>query len=182
MPMFVQGYLVYSSLAKIASGKLDEGRAILDGLLPTLPPDAASSANIITMAVAYGHLNLALGKPEALFAGLDERVRPFREAGFITLLADEHWLRGRAKMAMGYYDAAREALLEARAAAEAQEERAVLWQILVSSAEVEEAYGDAEAAGKLCDQARAVVADIAEHAGELRETFLARPDVVSLLD
>jgi DNA-binding SARP family transcriptional activator/tetratricopeptide (TPR) repeat protein len=146
MPMFVQGYLVYAALAKIASGKLDEGRAILDGLLPTLPPDAVSSANIITMAVAYGHLNLALGKPEALFAGLDERVRPFREAGFITLLADEHWLRGRAKMAMGYYDAAREALLEARAAAEAQEERAVLWQILASLAEVEEACGDAEAA------------------------------------
>jgi DNA-binding SARP family transcriptional activator/predicted ATPase len=180
MPMFVQGYLVYAALAKIASGKLDEGRAILDGLLPTLPPDAVSSANIVTMAVAYGHLNLALGKPEALFAGLEERVRPFREAGFNSLLADEYWLRGRAAMALGQYEAARAALVKARETAEAQEERAVLWQILTSLAEVEEACGDAAAAGKLRDQARAVVADIAEHAGELREVFLGQPAVMAL--
>jgi DNA-binding SARP family transcriptional activator len=181
MPMFVEGYLVYAALAKIASGKLDEARAILDGLLPTMPPDAVSSSNITTMAVAYGHLNLALGKPEGLFAGSEERVRPFREAGFISLLADEHWLRGRAAMALGQYDAARAALLEAREAAEAQEERAVLWQILLSSAEVEEACGDAEAAGKLRDQARVVVVDIAEHAGQLRDVFLEQPAVMALL-
>jgi DNA-binding SARP family transcriptional activator/tetratricopeptide (TPR) repeat protein len=181
MPMFVQGYLVYAALAKIASGKLDEGQAILDGLLPTLPQDAVSSGNITSLAVAYGHLNLALGKPEGLFAGLEERVRPFRDAGFISLLADEHWLRGRAAMALGQYDQARAALLEARKAAETQEERAVLWQILASLAEVEEACGDGEAAARLRDEARAMVADIAEHAGPLRDVFLDQPAVMALL-
>jgi tetratricopeptide (TPR) repeat protein len=180
-PLFIEGYLAYAALAKIANGKLDEGRAILDGLLPTLPADAASSSNITTMAVAYGHLNLALGKSEALFAGLEERVGPFREAGFISLLADEHWLRGRAELAMGHLEAARAALLKARDAAEAQEERAVLWQILATLADVEESCGDAAAAKRLREQARNVVSYIAEHAGELRATFLARPAVAQLL-
>jgi hypothetical protein len=72
--------------------------------------------------------------------------------------------------------------LKARDAAEAQEEQAVLWQILVSLAEVEEACGDVETAERLRDEAREAVSYIVEHAGELRETFLARPEVVSLLN
>jgi hypothetical protein len=48
-------------------------------------------------------------------------------------------------------------------------------------AEVEEACGDADAAGRLRDRAREVVTYIIEHAGELRETFLERPAVAQLL-
>jgi hypothetical protein len=59
--------------------------------------------------------------------------------------------------------------------------RSVLWQILASLADVEVACGEADASERLRDEARTVVADIAEHAGEMREMFLARPDVVSLL-
>ena len=84
-------------------------------------------------------------------------------------------------MALGYYAAAREALLKARDAAEVQDERAVLWQILVSPAEVEEACGNPETSERVCDEARKVVSYIVEHAGELRETFLARPDVQAVL-
>ena len=181
MPMLIHSYLTQAAQAKIAYGKLEEGQTMLDELLSSLPADTAASFAIIDMAVAYGHLNLALGKPEALFAGLEERVRPYREAGFISQLADEYWLRGRAEMALGQYDAARETLLKARETAEAQEERAVLWQILVSLAEVEEACGDAQAADRLRAEAREVVAYIVEHAGELRETFLERPQIQSLL-
>ncbi|HEX6384396.1 MAG TPA: AAA family ATPase [Anaerolineae bacterium] len=182
VPATIHLNLAFVAQAWIANGKLDEGQALLDELLSSLPADTAASFVIIDIAVAYGHLNLALGKPEALFAGLEERVRPLREAGFIRLLADEYWLRGRAEVALGHYDAAREALLKARDAAEAQEERAVLWQILVSLAEVEEACGDADTADKLRDQARAVVADIAEHAGKIRDVFLGQPAVAQLLD
>jgi hypothetical protein len=57
----------------------------------------------------------------------------------------------------------------------------VLWQILVSLAEVEEACGDAETAERLRDEARKVVSYIVEHAGELRGTFLAGPDVQAVL-
>ena len=50
-----------------------------------------------------------------------------------------------------------EALLKARDAAEAQAERAVLWQILVSLAEVKAACSNVGAADRLRDHAREVV-------------------------
>ena len=180
-PNFITNYFVEIARVKIARGKLDEGRAILDELLAVLPSDAVWSYNIIDIAVGYGELNLALNQPEGLFAGLEGRVRPYREAGFGHLLADELWLRGRAALALGQFDAARAALLEARAAAEAQEERVVLWQILATLSELERACGDEIAANRLRDQARGVVADISEHAGELRGMFLGQPAVAQLL-
>jgi tetratricopeptide (TPR) repeat protein len=181
VPATIHLNLAYVALAWIANGKLEEGQALLNELLSSLPADTAASFAIIDLAVAYGRLNLALGKPEALFAGLEEQVRAYREVGFVRLLADEYCLRGRAEMAVGNYEGAREALLRARDATEAQDERAVLWQILVSLAEVEVACGDGETAERLRDEAREVVGYILEHAGEMRETFLARPEVAQLL-
>ena len=70
--------------------------------------------------------------------------------------------------------------LKAREMAEDTSERTILWQILVSLANVEEACDDAETAESLHNQAREVVRYIVEHAGELRETFLAQPKVHSL--
>jgi tetratricopeptide (TPR) repeat protein len=180
MPNFITIYLTDVARAKIACGKLDVGRAILDELLAALPDDAAWSYIITLMAVAYGELNLAQGRPEVLFCGLEERARPYREAGYGYLLANEQWLRGRAELALGHFEAAREALLKARETTEAQEERAVLWKVLAALADVEEAFGDIEAAGRLRDEAREVVGYIAEHAGELRESFMEQPEIQSL--
>ena len=180
-PNFITSFFVEIARVKIARGKLDEGRAILDELLTNLPFDAVWSSSIIDIAVGYGELNLALGQPEALFFGLEERVRPYREAGFNALLADEYWLRGRAAMALGKFDAAREALLKAKEAAEAQEERAILWKILAALSDMERTHGNAGEADRLHDQARALVDYIAAHAGELRDAFLAQPAVVAVL-
>jgi DNA-binding SARP family transcriptional activator/tetratricopeptide (TPR) repeat protein len=180
-PNFITVYFFEIARVKVARGELEEGRAILDELLKNLPIDAGWSYMIIEIAVGYGELNLALGQPEALFAGLEERVRPYREAGFNARLADEHWLRGRAALALGQYDAAREALLKAKEAAEAQEERAILWKILSTLSELEGACGDKDAAEKLREQAMALVDDIAAHAGELREAFLAQTAVAQVL-
>lgn len=107
--------------------------------------------------MAYGQLNLAQGRPDALFAGLEGQVRPYREAGFRILLADELLLRGRAEMALGHFEAARAALLEARSVAEAQEERAALWRILATLSELEQACGNSVEARKLRDQVREMV-------------------------
>jgi DNA-binding SARP family transcriptional activator len=180
-PNFITHYFVEVARTKIARGKLDEGRVILDELLAVLPFDAVWSYNIIDIALGYGELNLALNQPALLFAGLEERLRPYREAGFLYYLADEYWLRGRANLALGQFDPARVALQKAIAAAEAQEERAVLCQILASLADVEDACGNAVAAENLRDEAREAVSYIAEHAGELRESFLARPEVQAVL-
>ncbi len=180
-PNFIPIYFTEAALVKIARGRMDEGRAILDEILAGLAPDAPWSYAIIPIAIGYGQLHLALGEPELLFAGLEERVQPFRTAGFIRLLADELWLRGRAALALGQYDAARESLLKAKEAAEAQEERTILWKILATLSEAEKKSGNAELANKLHGQARAVVDDIATHAGELRDVFLSQPAVVQLL-
>lgn len=180
-PNFIPIYFTEAALVKIARGRMDEGRAILDEILAGLAPDAPWSYAIIPIAIGYGQLHLALGEPELLFAGLEERVQPFRTAGFIRLLADELWLRGRAALALGQYDAARESLLKAKEAAEAQEERAILWKILATMSNVEKVSGNAGLAEQLSDQAKEVVNDIAEYAGELRDVFLSQPAVVQLL-
>jgi len=180
-PNFIAAYFTEVVRVRIALGKLDEARVILDELLANLPLDAPFSYVIIDLALAYGEIHLALGQPENIFEGLDDRMQPYRESGFGYLLADELWLRGRAYLALGQYDEARESLLNAKGAAEAQDERAMLWQILASLADVEEACGDADAAERLCDEARTVVADIAQHAGEMRDVFLNQPSVVQLL-
>jgi DNA-binding SARP family transcriptional activator/predicted ATPase len=180
-PNFITPYFVKVARTKIALGKLDEGRGILDELLAALPYDAIWSYNIVDIALGYGSIHLALGQPENLFAGLEERMQPYREAGFGRLLADELWLRGRAALVLGQYDTARESLLKAREAAEAQEERAILWQILDTMNELERECGDKAAADQLRNQARAVVDDIAAHAGTMRGVFLGQPAVAQLL-
>ena len=180
-PNFITYYFVQVAHAKIARGKLDEGRTILDELLKNLPSDAAWSYTIIDIALAHGELYLVLDQPVNLFSGLDEQIQPYRKAGFGRLLADEHWLRGRAALALGQYDAARESLLKAKEAAEAQDERAILWKILATMSEVEKAAGNMDEAEKLHGQAREVVNDIAAHAGEMRDVFLSQTAVVQLL-
>jgi len=181
-PNFISYYFAEVAHAKIAHSKLDEGRVILDELLATLPSDAVWSYVIIDIVLRYGELYLALDQPENLFAGLDERMQPYREAGFGRLLADENWLRGRAALALGQYDAARESLMKAKEAAEAQDERVILWKILVTMSELEKTCGDESAASRLRDQAREVVGAIAAHAGEVRDIFLSQPAVVELLN
>jgi tetratricopeptide (TPR) repeat protein len=180
-PLFIIHYFVKVARTKIACGKLDQGRAILDELVATLPLDASWSFTIIEIAIGYGELHLALNQPEALFEGLDERIQPYREAGFGHLLSDELWLRGWAALALEQYDAARESLLKAKEAAEAQEERAILWKILATMSDVEEVCGRTDLAKNLREQARIVVDDIAEHAGKMRDLFLWQPAVVQLL-
>jgi tetratricopeptide (TPR) repeat protein len=180
MPNFTSLYLTSAARTKIARGKLEEGRALLDDLLAQLPQDAVWSYNIIPIMLGYGELHLALGQPEALFAGLAERARPYREAGFGFELADEYWLQGQAFLAQGQLEEAREALLLARETAAAQEERAILWKILAAQSELERACGDEAAAARLAGEARALVDDIVDHAGAIRDAFLAQPGVAQL--
>ena len=55
MPMLIQAYLTRAALAKIAHGKMEEGRAILDEVLSWLPADTAISYGITTIAIAYAY-------------------------------------------------------------------------------------------------------------------------------
>jgi tetratricopeptide (TPR) repeat protein len=181
MPVFRTFFLTGIARVKIACGKLDQARAILDQLLEGFDWNAAWSHTITSMAIADGYLQLALGRPELVFTRWQEQVRQFRAAGFHQDLARELWLRGKAHLALGDIDQAKDALLESRAVAEETGERTILWQILTTLSELEEGCGDREAANKHNDQAREVIETIAAHAGELRDTFLAQPAVAAVL-
>jgi hypothetical protein len=82
---------------------------------------------------------------------------------------------------LGEIAQAREALWEAKAAAEITRERPILWQILVMLSTVERVGGEEVVAARLRAEARTVVDDIADHAGELRGVFLSQPAVAALL-
>ena len=64
---------------------------------------------------------------------------------------------------------------------QAQEDRSVLWKIIASLSEIEQASGHVELADRLRGQARAVVDDIAAHAGEMRDVFQGQSAVIRLL-
>jgi hypothetical protein len=181
IPVFESYFLTNVARAKVARSKLAEGKAILDGALAALAPDAVWAHTVIGMAIVYGQIDLAQGEPARVFDRFDERVDGYRKAGFCYSLAEEQWLRGQARLALGDVDQAKSALLEARAVAEKKGERTMLWQILVTLSELEQAYGDRNAAEQFRDQARDVVEYIADHAGALRDVFLAQPEVVQLL-
>jgi tetratricopeptide (TPR) repeat protein len=184
MPMFKSGFLTSVARVKIACGKLSEGEAILDQALKLCSPDNVWSHNAIWIAITDAYLQLTLGSPERAFRRLDERVQSYRQAGFLCNLAEELWLRGRVRLALGEVDPAKEILLEAKVIAEEKDERIFLWQILATLGDLEEMRGDAAEAEKLREQACEIIRYIADHAGEeedLRASFLAQPDVVRVL-
>jgi tetratricopeptide (TPR) repeat protein len=174
-------FLTGIARVKIACGKLDQARAILDQVLDGFNWNSSWSHEITSIAIADAYLQLALGSPELVFTRWQDQVQQFRVAGFHRDLATELWLRGKAHLALEDVDQAREALLEARAIAEGKGERTILWQILATLSELEEGCGDRQAAKKLRDQAREVIENIAENAGELRDAFLAQPEVAAIL-
>jgi tetratricopeptide (TPR) repeat protein len=111
-------------------------------------------------------------------------VQSYRQAGFLSNLAEELWLRGRVRLALGEVEAAKEILLEAKAIADEKQERNYLWQILATLGDLEEMRGDAAEAEKLREQACEIIHYIADRAGDeedLRASFLAQSAVEQIL-
>jgi hypothetical protein len=50
---------------------------------------------------------LALGSPEGAFSRLEADIHNYREAGFGLNLAEELWLRGKVRLALGEVAAAK---------------------------------------------------------------------------
>jgi len=81
----------------------------------------------------------------------------------------------QAEQVLGQYTAARESLLKTKQAAEAQEKRALQWQILATQSELEQASGDETATDRLRDQAQEVIDNIDAHASAPREVSIGQP-------
>jgi hypothetical protein len=97
-------------------------------------------------------------------------------------LADGLLVKGKALIKQGNLAAARKALHEARAVAEASGGRRILWPILFTLSQVEAQQGNTAEAEELHQRARALLEDIMEHIPiNLRDGFLGLSSVQMVL-
>jgi hypothetical protein len=128
--------------------------------------------------LAEAELGMARGHYQHVVGLIADLLPVFRSQGLRCYITEALRMQSRAWLALGHVEAAFAALTEARAAAEAIQQRRVLWQILASLTIVERQRGNEQAAQESADQARTVIAYLASHApAALRTTFLALPQV-----
>lgn len=149
-----------------------------------LDPDALAGDPMTWMLAVSTQIRmlLAQGQPEEARALGREHVSVLRESNVRYFLMELLLLLGEAAFAAGDLSEAGRWYREAQEEADALGSRRALWQALRARAQLAERRGDSERADRLRHRARELVEFIADHipAGELRESFLARPDVRSL--
>jgi tetratricopeptide (TPR) repeat protein len=184
MPTFQTFFFVNIARVKIALEKLREGKAVLEHAFADFDKEGLSAFATAPLFVADGHLQLALGNPERTRDRMEALIQRLHHIGSRYYLAEAHWLQGKALLALEEIEQAREALLAAKAAAEVNSERTVLWQILANLARIEAVIGNPEEAASLRSQTQEVITYIANHAGsdDLRASFLKQPDVKRIFD
>jgi hypothetical protein len=123
--------------------------------------------------LADGEIALARNEPARALALADRLLARIRELKMRPFAAEVMLLKGKAFFALNELDTARAILIEARDDARALGVRRSLWEILALLSAVESARGDDVSARAARDEARAIIAYIAEHAPpELRASFL----------
>lgn len=183
MPVFRAGFLANVARAKLAAGKVAEAAQVIDQAFSAFHANGFSTAAGPPLFVANAHLQLALQNPEGALEGVERLIARAKKIGSRYYLAEALWLKGKVYLARAKMQAAKTALLEAKAVAEAQQERCLLWQILADLAHMATVDGDTITATALREQACATASYIADHIDDpwLRENFLAQT-AVALLD
>jgi tetratricopeptide (TPR) repeat protein len=168
---------------QIGQGDLQQAQRILTEALEIADFEAMAPSWAVYPHVAQVYLLLAMDNPELALERVNIVIGRLRQAGLRVQLEECLWLKGQAHVALGHWQQAQEALLEARALSEEANGRRMLWQILATLAEFEDWRGNAAAAGELRGRAREIIDYIAAHAGdeELRASFLSQPEVAALL-
>jgi hypothetical protein len=130
----------------------------------------------VRAVAAEGRLMLHQRDYERCVAVTDELTARLARHGMRIFLSEALWLRGEALLGLGQEEAARDALSQARAEAEAIGSRRTLWRILHALSRIEEDPTEAE---RLRQAAREIVRYIVAHIDEvdLRASFLSLPDV-----
>lgn len=138
----------------------------------------------IRVGLAHGEFGLQQQAFDEVVDLMDALYTELCEAGIWHLRPDVLHLKGRALIGCGQFDDARDALLEARAAAEQIGSLRALWPVLVSLAEIARRRGDDTTALSTFQEAGAIVTDIADHIATpgLRAAFLASTAVNVLQD
>jgi len=131
-----------------------------------------------SVALAEGELAFSNGDHLGAITAMDELLVLLRSRGCRAYIPEALSIKGRAVLAQVRLDEAHEILAEARAEAEAQGARRILWLILATQGEIESQRGNLAEAQAVRLEAREIVQYIADHAPpELRDSFLARPEV-----
>ncbi|HMA36983.1 MAG TPA: hypothetical protein VKY74_21185 [Chloroflexia bacterium] len=158
-----------------AAAQFAQARQTLDRKDPLGYPIVAASE------CEYGLLRRAFAEVVAVADAFLEGPEFTAPRSFVPFILS---YKGRALFGLGEVDAAEAVLAEARAAAEAQEARPVLWPTLIALAEIARGRGATAQAAALREQARAHLIYMADQIGDagLRASFLGRPQVRAVLE
>jgi tetratricopeptide (TPR) repeat protein len=177
---FPAAMVAQAHLAEGTAGSLAAAEAAL-GMLP----DQLQEAMIWEIDPVLGArtaLALAHGDGPGALAAAETHVNRLRSMGLRLYLPEALLTQARCRLRLGQAAEAATALAEARAETEAMDLPMVKWQILAAQGEAAESAGRLAEAGSLRAAARTMVQAIAERVpfAELRQSFLARPDVRAL--
>ena len=159
------GTLVSYAMFEIASNQLDTAAASLADCVANAPPWESM------LRLAKGRLALAQTDYSAGLLLADSAIEITRANKLSRYLPEALFLKGKCLFIQGDLQQAKTALEQARGEAENLGSRRLLWQIIMTLAEVEADKGRSEA---LIAEARAIVEYIANHISrkDLRESFL----------
>jgi tetratricopeptide (TPR) repeat protein len=191
LPGFRAWALACLARLHLMNGDLAEAEAAIKAGYATLNPEDFTTHGPVELPLADAELALAKQAFGHAVAVIEALVARLRKVGMRSFLADALHFKGKALLAQGRVEAARAAWMEARAEAEALGSRRVLWPVLAALAEIEAGRGNTTEAQALRQQARDIIAYIADHcppdpsAGSgqsLRDSFLHLPEVQAVLD
>lgn len=132
-----------------------------------------------TYALALPKVQLALGHYDAVLEETQWTLRAFKEKGIKLSLADTLYYRAQALVALDETEQARSLLEESLALMQESGSRRLLWQVLLTRADLADRDGDLDRAAALRAQASEVIDYIADHSESpaQRESFLNLPAV-----
>jgi tetratricopeptide (TPR) repeat protein len=169
----------YTGQAYLAAGELEQAQAVLgpataEADKPSMQNELVGWTRVLLLVAQQAYAEAA--------ARVEQVLRMMRATSTPLLMSDLLLALGRAQVGLGQPETARAALRKARAEAEALQLRWTLWQILAELAPLERAAGQPEEAEAAVRQAREIIDYIAGHIGadDLRDSFLARPEVEKL--
>jgi class 3 adenylate cyclase/predicted ATPase len=174
MPYYESVALSMLGQVLLLAGEIEQAKVVFDELKAI----KTSMEPLLELNVEEGKCRMLLAqrKPEQAAKSARKLIAILQEADGRLILSTAMLLHGQALLIGGHLEPARDILAEARAEAQELALEWPLWQILLASAEMEEALGDVERAEEYRRQAREIFDGIAEQvpAGELREGFVGR--------
>jgi class 3 adenylate cyclase/tetratricopeptide (TPR) repeat protein len=173
--------LASMSYASLRGGDVEAATVRLDEA-KKYPYDTSLFFIEFIVSLAEAELAIAEERPEDALKVVEGFLDRVGGRGQEIHIPDVYELRGRAFVQQGLWEQARQALMEARARAQALGSRRLEWRTAAGLGWVETKLGHTEAAQQHYAIAGQIVEFIAEHAGsaELRRSFLDLPEVRAL--